>query len=183
MSIGPAGAEKAPDDAPAFIETAGADETTTPEETSRPKGNAPKPEVQAWAEKLGYSSEGTVKEIFARVDAGPADPEQEDEDPPVEAAQETTAQPEPEPTKPAKAAKADKAKKIDLSKVPTDKLPIASQRGELLTRVERNPAGIVVLTIGMFGAIGEPPVIIRAEQAGDLEEALKDLRTQAQAAL
>lgn len=66
--------------------------------------------------------------------------------------------------------------------IPLDKLPIASQVGDLLLRVEQNKAGIVVLTVSMFGYLGSPPVEIRAEQAGDLEKAVADLRKQAQAA-
>lgn len=66
--------------------------------------------------------------------------------------------------------------------LPLDKLPLASQVGDLLLRVEQNKAGIVVLTVSMFGYIGDIPISIRAEQAGDLEKAVAELRRQAQAA-
>ena len=173
MSTGPEG--KAPADAePAFIETADTQEQTVADaaestpDVQRPGKNASKPEVQKWARDLGVSDEGTVKEIFARVDKETASSEQGG---PV-LVQDATGE-EPEHEKPGE---------VDLSAIPLDKLPIASQKGELLLRVEQNPAGIVVLSVSMFGMLGVPPVIIRAEQAGDLNAALKDLRTQAKAA-
>ena len=172
MSTGPEG--KAPADAePAFIETADTQEQTVADaaestpDVQRPGKNASKPEVQKWARDLGVSDEGTVKEIFARVDKETASASANQLS--VQAA--TGEKPEHE-----------KPGKVDLSAIPLDKLPIASQKGELLLRVEQNPAGIVVLSVSMFGMLGVPPVIIRAEQAGDLDAALEDLRTQAKAA-
>ena len=208
MSTGPEG--KAPADAePAFIETTDTQEQTVADaaestpDVQRPGKNASKPEVQKWARDLGVSDEGTVKEIFARVDKETASSEQggpvlvQDAQPdvpvkgvtPTETPQtvaellasasanqlsvQAATGEEPEHEKPGE---------VDLSEIPLDKLPIASQKGELLLRVEQNPAGIVVLSVSMFGMLGIPPVIVRAEQAGDLDAALKDLRTQAKAA-
>ena len=208
MSTGPEG--KAPADAePAFIETADTQEQTVADaaestpDVQRPGKNASKPEVQKWARDLGVSDEGTVKEIFARVDKETASSEQggpvlvQDAQPDVPVKDVTpTEQPQTEAELLASASanqlsvqaatgeepEHEKPGKVDLSEIPLDKLPIASQKGELLLRVEQNPAGIVVLSVSMFGMLGVPPVIIRAEQAGDLDAALKDLRTQAKAA-
>lgn len=72
---------------------------------------------------------------------------------------------------------------VDLSTVPDAKLPLAAQVGDLLIRVEKNPAGIIVLNLSMFGFIGDIPVSIRAEDAGDLDKALKEVRKQAKEAL
>lgn len=208
MSTGPEG--KAPADAePAFIETADTQEQTVADaaestpDVQRPGKNASKPEVQKWARDLGVSDEGTVKEIFARVDKETASSEQggpvlvQDAQPDVPVKDVTpTEQPQTEAELLASASanqlsvqaatgeepEHEKPGKVDLSSIPLDKLPIASQKGELLLRVEQNPAGIVVLSVSMFGMLGVPPVIIRAEQAGDLDAALKDLRTQAKAA-
>ena len=176
MSTGPEG--KAPADAePAFIETADTQEQTVADaaestpDVQRPGKNASKPEVQKWARDLGVSDEGTVKEIFARVDKDTFATLTETPQTVAELLAATGEKPEHE-----------KPGKVDLSEIPLDKLPIASQKGELLFRVEQNPAGIVVLSVSMFGMLGVPPVIIRAEQAGDLDAALEDLRTQAKAA-
>ena len=193
MSTGPEG--KAPADAePAFIETADTQEQTVADaaestpDVQRPGKNASKPEVQKWARDLGVSDEGTVKEIFARVDKETASSEQggpvlvQDAQPDVPVKDVTpTEQPQTEAATGEK-PEHEKPGKVDLSAIPLDKLPIASQKGELLLRVEQNPAGIVVLSVSMFGMLGVPPVIIRAEQAGDLDAALADLRTQAKAA-
>lgn len=208
MSTGPEG--KAPADAePAFIETADTQEQTVADaaestpDVQRPGKNASKPEVQKWARDLGVSDEGTVKEIFARVDKETASSEQggpvlvQDAQPDVPVKDVTPTEPPQTEAELLASASAnqlsvqaatgeepehEKPGKVDLSAIPLDKLPIASQKGELLLRVEQNPAGIVVLSVSMFGMLGVPPVIIRAEQAGDLNAALKDLRTQAKAA-
>ena len=109
MSTGPEG--KAPADAePAFIETADTQEQTVADaaestpDVQRPGKNASKPEVQKWARDLGVSDEGTVKEIFARVDKETASSEQGG---PV-LVQDATGE-EPEHEKPGK---------VDLSEIP-----------------------------------------------------------------
>ena len=57
-----------------------AEDFETPEKPKRPGKNASKPEWQAYAEALGHSSEGSVKQIIARIDAeSGAEPETEDE--------------------------------------------------------------------------------------------------------
>lgn len=211
MSNGPAGSEKAPADAePAFVETAptaeqaAADAQESKPEVQRPGKNASKPEVQKWARDLGVSDEGTVKEIFARVDKETASSEQggpvlvQDAQPDVPVKDVTpTDPPQTEAEALASLSQAQLATvavnsgqdeeehstgPVDLSKVPLDKLPLAAQVGDLLFRVEQNAAGIVVVNLSMFGFVGDNPVSIRAEQAGDFDKALKELRKQAKAA-
>lgn len=170
MTSRPEGAELAPaDNPPAFVETseeqASSEEKSAdapePEETKaedekpkRPGKNAPKPEVQAWAEALGYSSDGTVKEIFARVDEGKDETTTEDSAPVGD---------------------------VDFLKIPLDRLPLASQKGDILLRVEQARSGVVVMTVSMSGMIGDVPVVFPANDSEYLKEALEDLKTQAKA--
>lgn len=183
MTAAPAGQTKAPDESPAYVPDAVSDDANAAAESdaaaNEPAANASKAEVRKWARDAGYSDEGTISEIRERVLAGPTD-----------AAADAPATPAPvvpgqsetlDSTIAATAGEPEHTETgaVDLSQIPLEKLPIASQVGDLLLRVEQNKAGIVVLSVSMFGYLGETPVVTRAEYAGDLEKALDDLRTQA----
>lgn len=196
MSTAP-GQTKGPDDAPAFVEQTALDEPT---QDPRPGVSAKKADWIEYAETKGVDSSGTVAEIIARVDEAekkgealiqaPQDGDIKPEQAVASQAAETQRQeeekvrdltaddngdgaatePDEEPTS------------SDFSDLPLSELPIASQTGDLLLRIEQNKAGIVVLNVSMFGYIGDIPITIPADQADDFVTAVDDLRKQAKKA-
>ena len=58
-----------------------------------------------------------------------------------------------------------------------DQYPLSATHGDVIGTVALNGA-VPVLKLALVGWIGEEPMAIRAEDAGDLEKVLKDLRKQ-----
>lgn len=191
MTTTPNGEAKSTDDAPAFIETpAGADgvapdtgvakidvgdhQLSSPdsfaleqkEAEKKAAEDAPKKPAKngkhedwiVYANKLGVDSSGSRADIVSRIEESEA----RDKATQIEAKED-------EPS--------DSFGKA-LKDLPSDKLPISAHVGDLLLSVETNKAGLRVLNVSMFGYLGDVPVSILAEHAGDFREALDRLESQ-----
>lgn len=195
MSTAP-GQTKGPDDAPAFVEQTALDEPT---QDPRPGVSAKKADWIEYAETKGVDSSGTVADIIARVDEAekkgealiqtPQDGDTRPEQAVAAQAAETQRKEEEKVRDLTSDDNGDGAgdedeepTSSDFSDLPLSELPIASQTGDLLLRIEQNKAGIIVLNVSMFGYIGDIPITIPAHQADDFVTAVDDLRKQAKKA-
>src|SRR5690606_20806855 len=64
---------------------------------------------------------------------------------------------------------------IDFNEVDFDKYPLSAVSGQVTGVIKLNGA-VPILEIALIGWVGEAPVSIAAEQIGDVEKILKDLR-------
>ena len=65
--------------------------------------------------------------------------------------------------------------KIDFNEVDFDKYPLSAVSGQVTGVIKLNGA-VPILEIALIGWVGEAPVSVAAEQIGDVEKILKDLR-------
>ena len=83
----------------------------------------------------------------------------------------------PEKDAPKKAKKEKVVEDEVLHTADFDQYPLSATHGDVIGTVALNGA-VPVLKLALVGWIGEEPMAIRAEDAGDLEKVLKDLRKQ-----
>lgn len=71
---------------------------------------------------------------------------------------------------------------VDFNALDFEKLPLSFTSGNVTGSVVLNQGAVPILQIALVNWIGEPPVSIAAEQLGDVEKVISELKKQARSA-
>ena len=141
--------------------------------TSAPAGQNKAAEENPFQETAQKQTEKTPAQKRAETIAAKKAEEAEATDPVKDEADKGT----PEKDAPKKAKKEKVAEDEILHTADFDQYPFSATHGDVIGTVVLNGA-VPVLKLALVGWIGEEPMVIRAEDARDLEKVLKDLRKQ-----